>query len=42
MQISSSLRRRLEKRYFVKSQSTSMSSALGNALTPFPKQASLA
>jgi len=33
---------RLAKRSFVKSQSTSMSNALGNALTPFPKQASLA
>ena len=30
------------KRSFVKSQSTSMSNALGNALTQFPKRASLA
>jgi myo-inositol 2-dehydrogenase / D-chiro-inositol 1-dehydrogenase len=34
--------RRLAKPYFVRSLSTSMSNALGNAPTPFPRQASLA
>jgi myo-inositol 2-dehydrogenase / D-chiro-inositol 1-dehydrogenase len=41
MQISSSGPPQLAKRYFLKSRSTLMSSAPGNARRLFPKQASL-